>query len=130
MCSRDWSRNPRAPKFELVTDAGLTEQDTTRTLRIIHFEDPTGHNAHMLMVYFPKEKILFNADLFNWGGNFVRYPRAMALNEAITKNKLDAQIHLPVHGKPGTRKDFEGVLKALKEGRQPEGLGLLNRSTN
>jgi len=124
------ARNPRAPKFELVTDAGLTEQDTTRTLRIIHFEDPTGHNAHMLMVYFPKEKILFNADLFNWGGNFVRYPRAMALNEAIAKNELDVQIHLPVHGKPGTRKDFEGVLKALKEGRQPEGLGLWNRSTN
>jgi hypothetical protein len=84
----------------------------------------------MLMVYFPKEKILFNADLFNWGGNFVRYPRAVALDEAIKKNRLDVETHLPVHGKKGSRKDFEGVLQALREGRQPEGLGLLNRQTN
>ena len=124
------AKNPKEPKFELVTDAGLVQQDAMRTLRIVHFDDPTGHNAHMLMVYFPKEKILFNADLFNWGGNFVRYPRAVALDEAIKKNGLDVQTHLPVHGKKGSRKDFEGVLQALKEGRQPEGLGLLNRQTS
>ncbi|HEY3045760.1 MAG TPA: hypothetical protein VGJ39_17150, partial [Vicinamibacterales bacterium] len=124
------ARNPKEPTFELVTDGGLVQQDAMRTLRIVHFDDPTGHNAHMLMVYFPKEKILFNADLFNWGGNFVRYPRAVALDEAIKKNGLDVQTHLPVHGKKGSRKDFEGVLQALKEGRQPEGLGLLNRQTS
>jgi glyoxylase-like metal-dependent hydrolase (beta-lactamase superfamily II) len=124
------ARDPKEPAFELVTDGGLVQQDATRTLRIVHFDDPTGHNAHMLMVYFPKEKILFNADLFNWGGNFVRYPRAVALDEAIKKNRLDVETHLPVHGKKGSRKDFEGVLQALREGRQPEGLGLLNRQTN
>ena len=122
------SKNPKEPKFQTVTDAGLTEKDAMHTLQIIHFEDPTGHNAHMLMVYFPKEKILFNADLFNWGGNFVRYPRAVALDEAIKKNKLDVQIHLPVHGKKGTKADFESVLKAIKEGKTPPGLALLNRS--
>jgi glyoxylase-like metal-dependent hydrolase (beta-lactamase superfamily II) len=122
------SKNAKAPKIETVTDAGLTEKDALRTLQIIHFEDPTGHNAHMLMVYFPKEKILFNADLFNWGGNFVRYPRAVALDEAIRKNKLTVDTHLPVHGKKGTRKDFDAVLKAVKEGSTPPGLALLNRS--
>jgi glyoxylase-like metal-dependent hydrolase (beta-lactamase superfamily II) len=122
------ARNPKAPKFELVSDAGTTEKDAMRTLQIIHFEDPTGHNAHMLMVYFPKEKILFNADLFNWGGNFVRYPRAIALDDAIKKNKLVVDTHLPVHGKRGSRQDFETVLQAIKDGKQPPGLGLLNRS--
>jgi glyoxylase-like metal-dependent hydrolase (beta-lactamase superfamily II) len=122
------ARNPKAPKFELVSDAGTTEKDAMRTLQIIHFEDPTGHNAHMLMVYFPKEKVLFNADLFNWGGNFVRYPRAIALDDAIKKNKLVVDTHLPVHGKRGTRQDFETVLQAIKDGKQPPGLGLLNRS--
>jgi glyoxylase-like metal-dependent hydrolase (beta-lactamase superfamily II) len=124
------AKSPKEPTFELVTDTGLVQQDAMRTVRIVHFDDPTGHNAHMLMVYFLKEKILFNADLFNWGGNFVRYPRAVALDDAIRKNGLDVQTHLPVHGKKGSRKDFEGVLQALKEGRQPEGLGLLNRSTS
>jgi glyoxylase-like metal-dependent hydrolase (beta-lactamase superfamily II) len=122
------AKNPKEPKFELVSDAGTTEKDAMRAVQVIHFEDPTGHNAHMLMVYFPKEKILFNADLFNWGGNFVRYPRAMALDDAITKNKLVVDTHLPVHGKKGTRKDFETVLQAIKDGKQPPGLGLLNRS--
>src|SRR5262245_135654 len=122
------AKGPKDPKLELVTDAGITEKDAMRTLQVIHFDDPTGHNAHMLMVYFPKEKILFNADLFNWGGNFVRYPRAVALDEAIRKNKLDVETHLPVHGKKGTRKDFEAVLQAIKDGKEPPGLALLNRS--
>ena len=119
------AKNPKAPKFDLVTDAGKTEKDVMRTVQIIHFEDPTGHNAHMLMVYFPNEKVLFNADLFNWGGNFVRYPRAVALDEAIKKHNLDVQIHLPVHGKKGTKADFEAVLQAVKEGKTPPGLALL-----
>ena len=119
------AKTPKAPTFDLVTDAGKIEKDATRTLQIIKFDDPTGHNAHMLMVYLPQEKILVNADLFNWGGNFVRYPRAVALDEAIKKHKLDVAIHLPVHGRRGTKADFESVLAAIKEGRQPPGLGLL-----
>src|SRR6185295_4866450 len=56
------ARNPKAPKFDLVSDAGLIEKDPARTVQIIKFDDPTGHNAHMLMVYFPQEKALLNAD--------------------------------------------------------------------
>jgi hypothetical protein len=25
---------------------------------VIHFQDPTGHNAHMLMAYLPNDRIL------------------------------------------------------------------------
>ena len=91
-------------------------------MQIMHFQDPTGHNAHMLMVYLPKDRILVNADLYNWGGNFARYPRALTLADAIARLKLDPAIHLPVHGRRGTQEQFEGVVKAIKEGRRPEGL--------
>ena len=47
------AREPKAAKIEPVTDAGKTVKDATRTMQILHFQDPTGHNAHMLMVYSP-----------------------------------------------------------------------------
>ena len=116
------AREPKAAKVEPVTDAGKTVKDATRTMQILHFQDPTGHNAHMLMVYFPNERMLVNADLYNWGGNFVRYPRALTLEHEIARLNLTPTIHLPVHGRRGTQEQFDGVVKAIKEGRRPEGL--------
>jgi glyoxylase-like metal-dependent hydrolase (beta-lactamase superfamily II) len=116
------ARQPKAPKVQGVTDAGLVVKDATQTMQIVHFQDPTGHNAHMLMVYLPTDRILVNADLYNWGGNFARYPRALTLADAIARLKLSPAIHLPVHGRRGTQEQFEGVVKAIKEGRRPEGL--------
>ena len=116
------AREPKAVKIEPVTDAGKTVKDTTRTMQIVHFQDPTGHNAHMLMVYLPTERILVNADIYNWGGNFARYPRALTLENEMTRLKLTPTVHLPIHGRQGTQEQFEGVVKAIKEGRRPEGL--------
>jgi glyoxylase-like metal-dependent hydrolase (beta-lactamase superfamily II) len=116
------AREPKAVKIESVTDAGKTVKDGTRVMQILHFPDPTGHNAHMLIVYLPNERILVNADLYNWGGNFARYPRALTLAETIARHKLSPTIHLPVHGRRGTQEQFEGVVKAIREGRTPEGV--------
>lgn len=116
------AREPKAPKIDPVTDAGRTVKDAMRTMQILHFQDPTGHNAHMLMVYLPSERILVNADLYNWGGNFARYPRALTLEANMARLKLNPAIHLPVHGRRGTQQGFEGVVTAIKEGRRPEGL--------
>ncbi len=116
------AREPKAAKVEPVTDAGKTVKDATRTMQILHFQDPTGHNAHMLMVYFPVERILVNADIYNWGGNFARYPRALTLEHEMVRLKLTPTVHLPIHGRRGTQEQFESVVKAIKEGRRPEGL--------
>ena len=117
------AREPKPAKIEPVTDAGRTVKDAIRTMQILHFQDPTGHNAHMLMVYLPNERILVNADLYNWNaGNFERYPRAITLAENMTRLKLTPAIHLPIHGRRGTQEQFEGVVKAIKDGRRPEGL--------
>jgi glyoxylase-like metal-dependent hydrolase (beta-lactamase superfamily II) len=116
------AREPKAAKIDPVTDAGRTVKDATRTMQILHFQDPTGHNAHMLMVYLPTERILVNADLYNWGGNFARYPRALTLADNMARLKLSPAIHLPVHGRRGTQQEFEDVVKAIKEGRRPVGL--------
>jgi glyoxylase-like metal-dependent hydrolase (beta-lactamase superfamily II) len=116
------AREPKAAKVEPVTDAGKTVKDAVRTMQILHFPDPTGHNAHMLMVYLPAERILVNADLYNWGGNFARYPRALTLAGEMARLKLNPATHLPVHGRRGTQAEFEDVVNAIKDGRQPPGL--------
>jgi glyoxylase-like metal-dependent hydrolase (beta-lactamase superfamily II) len=116
------AREPKAPKVDPVPDAGRTVKDATRTMQILHFQDPTGHNAHMLIVYLPNERILVNADLFNFGGNFARYPRALQVAENIARLKLNPAIHLPIHGTRSTQEQFEHIVKIIREGKQPEGL--------
>ena len=116
------AREPKAPKIEPIPDAGKTVKDTARTMQILHFQDPTGHNAHMLMVYFPNERILVNADLFNFGGNFARYPRALTMADNIARLKISPTIHLPVHGARSTQADLDKIVATIKEGKQVEGL--------
>lgn len=116
------AKNSKAITIEAVGDAGLTEKDAMRTMEIIKFDDPTGHNAYMLMVWFPKERILVNADLYNRAENFARYPRALTLDDNLKRLKLNPAIHLPVHGRRSTQAEFDAVVKAIKEGRRPEGL--------
>ena len=108
------AREPKAAKVEPVTDAGKTVKDAARTMQIVHFQDPTGHNAHMLMVYFPSERILVNADIYNWGGNFARYPRALTLENEMARLKLTPTIHLPIHGAPR----HAGAVRECREGDQ------------
>ena len=116
------AREPKAAKIEPIGDDGRMVKDAQRTMQIVHLQDPTGHNAHMLMVYFPEERILVNADIYNWGGNFARYPRALTLEREMARLKLMPVTHLPIHGRRGTQEQFENVVRAIKDGRRPEGL--------
>jgi glyoxylase-like metal-dependent hydrolase (beta-lactamase superfamily II) len=68
------------------------------------------HSVDMLMVYLPKEKILFNADLYSppAPGAPAPAPNAAArtLQQNIVKLKLDPQRHVPAHGRVGTEAEF------------------------
>jgi glyoxylase-like metal-dependent hydrolase (beta-lactamase superfamily II) len=116
------AKNTKPVQIETVGDAGATVKDAMREMQILKFDDPTGHNAYMLMVWFPKERILVNADLYNRAENFARYPRALTLEDNLKRLKLNPAIHLPVHGRKSTQAEFEDVVKAIKEGRRPAGL--------
>ena len=115
-------KSPKPATIETVTDAGAAHKDALREMQILKFEDPTGHNAHMLMVWFPKERVLVNADLYNRAENFARYPRALTLEANLSTLKLNPAIHLPVHGRKSTQKEFEEVVADIKAGRRPQGL--------
>jgi glyoxylase-like metal-dependent hydrolase (beta-lactamase superfamily II) len=69
------------------------------------------HSADMLMVYLPKEKILFNADLYSPPAQGAQPPAAptssmRTLNQNIRMLKLDVAQHVPAHGRVGTNDEF------------------------
>ena len=64
-----------------------------------------NHAQGMLVVYFPKEKILVNADLYSppAQGSPAPTPNAnmRTLQQNIQRLKLDVAQHVPIHGQPG-----------------------------
>ena len=64
----------------------------------------------MLIAYLPKEKILFNADLYSppaqGAAPAAPTPGMRTLQQNIRKLKLDVVQHAPAHGRVGTNEEF------------------------
>jgi hypothetical protein len=65
----------------------------------------------MLVAYMPKEKLLYNADLYSPPAAGAAPPAAptigmRTLHENMKKLKLDVQQHIPTHGRIGTNEEF------------------------
>jgi glyoxylase-like metal-dependent hydrolase (beta-lactamase superfamily II) len=116
----------RPPPIETVagearSTAKYVVTDGERMLEVIKVEDVAyqsgdrsyaqgNHSADMLIAYLPKEKILFNADLYSppAQGAAPAPPTAgmRTLQENIRKQKLDVAQHAPAHGRVGTNEEF------------------------
>jgi hypothetical protein len=68
----------------------------------------------MLLVYFPKEKILVNADLYSPPAQGAAAPAVNAnmrtLRQNIQRLKLDVAQHVPIHGTPGSNDQFAQIM--------------------
>src|SRR6266566_2258020 len=73
-----------------------------------------NHAAGMLIAYFPKEKILVNADLYTPPAQGAPAPAANAnmrtLQQNIQRLKLDVAQHVPIHGQPGPMDQFVRIV--------------------
>ncbi len=73
-----------------------------------------NHVAGMLLVYFPKEKILVNADLYTPPAPGAPLPASNAnmrsLQQNIQRLKLDVAQHVPIHGQPGPGDQFAQIV--------------------
>ncbi len=74
--------------------------------------DDSPHGDTLLMIYFPKEKILVQADLYN---SAAAPPFAMNLNENIGKRKLKIEKHVPLHGEIRKQADFVKLIHPLQQ---------------
>ena len=95
--------------------------DGVRMLEVFHVQDMAyelgdpslrqgNHSQDMLMAYLPKEKILYNADLYSPPAPGAALPAPTAatktLYQNIVKLKLDVAQHVPTHGRVGTNDEF------------------------
>jgi glyoxylase-like metal-dependent hydrolase (beta-lactamase superfamily II) len=88
------SRNPKPLKLEVVDDS-MVIKDDTRTVQVFHIAG-NPHADTLLMTYFPKERILVEADVFSPGA--ATQPYAANLLENIKKHKLRVDRIVPIHG--------------------------------
>ncbi len=96
--------------------------DGERMLQVFHVQDMAyelgdpsygqgNHSEDLLMAFLPKEKILFNADLYSPPAQGAQPPAAptttmKTLHQNIRKLKLDVAQHVPSHGRVGTNDEF------------------------
>ena len=103
-----WNNN-RVSTYEMVNQKYVIS-DGTRTVDLYPVQG-LNHAATMMMAYFPKEKILVNADLYNAPAAGAAAPTAptasmRTLSQNIQRLKLDVVQHVPIHGAPGGNEPF------------------------
>jgi glyoxylase-like metal-dependent hydrolase (beta-lactamase superfamily II) len=87
-------KNPKPVKLEPVDDA-LTLKDSLMTIELYHVAG-NPHSDSMLMAYFPRERVVVEADAYSPGGEY--QPYAPNLLENIQKRKLRVDRVVPLHG--------------------------------
>jgi hypothetical protein len=110
-----WFSGNRLPGIETVGQKYVIS-DGVRTMDVYPVQG-LNHNAGMLIVYLPTEKILVNADLYTppAAGAPPPMPNASmrSLRQNIQRLRLDVGQHVPIHGIPGAHEQF---LKIVGDG--------------
>lgn len=88
-------KNPKPLKIETV-DGQKTLQEGGMTVELYPIEG-SAHADTLLMAYFPRERLLVEADVFSPGGAVAPY--AANLLENIRKRNLRVDRIVPIHGK-------------------------------
>jgi glyoxylase-like metal-dependent hydrolase (beta-lactamase superfamily II) len=104
------AKNPKPLKIETV-DEEMELKDATRTVNLYRIAG-SPHADTLLMAYFPKERILVEADVYNPGGALA--PFAPNLLENITRRKLRIDRFVPLHAVIGPYSDFLKVVQSAK----------------
>lgn len=96
------SRNPQAPRIEVVAGERVLDDGTNR-VELYDF-GPHEHVAQLLVAYFPKQKLLFVADAWDIISTDLVIAGADTVSVAKKIQELGLQVEqiIPVHGAPGT----------------------------
>jgi glyoxylase-like metal-dependent hydrolase (beta-lactamase superfamily II) len=88
------SKNPKPLMIQGV-NADLVLSDKTNTVQL--YPVSNVHSETMLIAYFPKQRVLFQADLYNEG--FAVHPYVGVLLDEVKKRNLKVDRVMPGHGK-------------------------------
>jgi glyoxylase-like metal-dependent hydrolase (beta-lactamase superfamily II) len=102
------SKSPKPVKIEAVGEE-LELKDATRTVDLYHIAG-SPHADTLLMAYFPKERIIVEADVYNPGSTVI--PFAPNFLDNVTRRHLRIDRILPLHGMIG---QFSELPKAVAQ---------------
>ena len=107
------ARAPRPVRIVPVTD-GSRMADARNEVVLYHARNST-HGETLLMAWFPRGRMLAQADLWLPGSR--QTPHAVAFAEDLAARGLTVEKHLPLHGAQiKSRADFEALVAALRSG--------------
>ena len=110
------AKSGRKPVFEGVVGS-RTLTDGSRELVVYHYAG-NMHNAGMLMVFLPKERILIEADSFNPSNNPNEPPPAISnlahFYDAVERLRLDVEQIVPIHGRLVTLDDARRAIETYQ----------------
>jgi len=101
------AKNPKPLKIETV-DEELALKDDTMTVNLYHIAG-SPHADTLLMAYFPRERLLVEADVYNPGAAVT--PFAPNLLENIKKHNLRIDRIVPLHATIGPFSDLVKVVQ-------------------
>ena len=104
----------RAPAVEAVAD-GMKIEDSSRTVELYHIAG-NPHADTLLMAYFPRERVLVEADVYTPGS--AAQPFAANLLENIRKRKLRIDRIVPLHGQIGPFADLVKTVEAAGDAQK------------
>ncbi|HVF68021.1 MAG TPA: MBL fold metallo-hydrolase [Pyrinomonadaceae bacterium] len=117
----DQTRAPRPPQFEFVRDRRRVFTDGKQTVEVIDI-GPSPHAEEMLVVYLPKEKLVFQGDLVNlpFSGKYLNSTvndTTLHFFDAVSRLKLDVKRVAAVHGPSTTWDDLREAVEKKRAGR-------------
>jgi glyoxylase-like metal-dependent hydrolase (beta-lactamase superfamily II) len=101
------AKTPRPVKVEPAPD-GMVIKDAAMSVTLYHIAGST-HGGTLLMAYFPRERVIVEADVYSPGGTYSPY--AANLLENIKKRNLRVDRIVPIHGPIGP---FSDLVKAAQ----------------
>ena len=107
------SKNPRKPEFMFVDGGKRVVTDGEQTVELIDV-GPNPHAREMLIAYLPKQRVLFQGDLFFLPNNDAPVgppqPTTISFAQKLKEKALVVDRIASVHGRTATMAEF---LKAL-----------------
>jgi glyoxylase-like metal-dependent hydrolase (beta-lactamase superfamily II) len=110
------AQTPRPPTIQGVTDK-FELKDDSRTVELHHVPNP--HSDTMLMVYFPAERLLIEADLYtppapNAAPPPQGFPNAPSIVDTVQKLGLRPTRLVPIHGRIVPYAMLEAAVRAQR----------------
>lgn len=108
------AKNPRAPQFAFVEKGRRVLSDGTQRLELIDV-GPNPHAKEMVVAWLPKQRILFQGDLFFMQANDAPAgpPQASTTSFAKRVDELGLKFDriASVHGRTATKEEFEKAVR-------------------